>query len=122
MAIVILSIALPPLLGAFTESSMQTIYPSNAAIASFLATGRMEEIVARRYRSSDGYAALIAANFPPETPVAGFPGLDRSVTVSFVDADLNAVGGEQGYRKVRVSVTWDGGSNEISVERIFADF
>ena len=47
MATIILSVGLPPLIGAMAEGAMQSRVPSNATIASFLATERMEQIVAR---------------------------------------------------------------------------
>jgi len=122
MAIVILSIALPPLISAFVDASMQSILPANSAIASFLATERMEEIIARRYRATDGYAAVTTANYPAESPVSGFPRFNRAVSVTFTDAALNTVGSDQGYKKVRVAVTWNSGANEIKIERVFADF
>ena len=122
MALVILSIALPPLVTSFVEASMQSIYPANASVASFLAIERMEEIVARRYRGTDGYAAVTAANFAAESPVPGFPGFNRSVAVSYTDASLAPAGTDQGYKKVRVVVTWNNGAGQIAIERAFADF
>ncbi len=121
-AIVILSIALPPLMTAFVESANQSIAPMNAGVASLLAIERMEQIVARRYASTAGYGAVTAANFPAESPVSGFSGFDRTVAISEVDANLNAVGSPAGYRKVAVTVSWNGGSDNIVIERVFADF
>ena len=121
-ALTILAIALPSLIRSFADASNQTIYPSNAAVASFLAIEKMEEIVARRYRGTDGYAALVAANFPAESPVSGFSIFNRTVTISFVNSSLAAVGSDQGYKKVNVSVTWEAGARELKVEHVFADF
>ena len=111
MAIVILSIALPPLISAFADAAHQSIHPSNAAIASFLATERMEEVIARRFRATDGYDAVTMPNFPNESPVAGFPGFDRTMLMLPVG----------NYKRVRVTVTWKGGANQIFVERLFAE-
>jgi hypothetical protein len=122
MAVVILSVALPPLMVSFVEASIQSIYPANASVASFLVIERMEEIIARRYRQTDGYQAVTAANFPAEAPVSGFPGFSRSVTVSYTGASLAPAGSDQGYKKVRVAVTWNGGAEQIAIERVFADF
>jgi Tfp pilus assembly protein PilV len=121
-AVVILSIALPAMITAFADSARQTVFPSQSAVASYLAIERMEEIIARRYRSSDGYAAVTTANFPAESPVNGFSIFNRAVTVEFVNAALATVGSDQGYKKVTVTVTWDSGARRIGVERIFADF
>lgn len=121
MAIVILAIALPPLIDAFSDAAIQSIHPANAAVASFLATERMEEIIARRFRANDGYGAVTQANYPSETPVAGFSRFNRSVTVTFTDSALNSQVSDMGYKLVRVTVTWNAGANEIYIERLFAD-
>jgi len=133
MAMVILSIAMPPMIGAFIDASHQSIKPSFATVASFLATERMEEIIARRYRDNTGYDAIeTTINFPAENPVPNIPVesllppkfsfFSRSVTVTFTDAALVAVGSDLGYKKVRVSVTWNNGADEIFIERVFANF
>jgi len=126
MALVILGIALPPLVTAYADAARQSIHPAQAAVASFLAVDRMEEIVARRYRGREagvsGYEALNSANFPEETPVPGFPGFSRFVTIAEVDAALQPSPTAVGYRRVRVTVTWNGGQDRLVVERVFADF
>ncbi|HPF39903.1 MAG TPA: hypothetical protein P5081_02010 [Phycisphaerae bacterium] len=119
-AIVILSIALPGLISAFAEASHQSIRPYQQSIASMLAVERMEEIIARRCRGTDGYDAVTTANFPAESPVSGFPAFSRTVSVSYVDSALNAAGSDQGYKLVTVKVS--GAGAEIDIERVFADF
>lgn len=121
-AVVILSVGLPPLVKSFADSSMASHLPVNATIASFLATERMEQIVARRYRNDSGYAALTTVNFPTESPVTGFPRFTRTVTISEVTSALAASGSAVGYRKVRVTVTWQPDNSSMSIERVFADF
>ena len=121
-AIVILSVGLPPLVKAFADSSMQSHLPVNSTIASFLATERMEQIVARRYRNDTGYTALTTVNFPAESPVTGFPRFNRTVTISEVTSSLAASGSPVGYRKVRVTVTWQPNNASMSIERVFTDF
>ncbi len=121
-ALVILSIALPPLVVSFADAARQSIYPVNASAASFLAIDRMEQIVARRYRDDGGYDAVTTASFPDEGSLTGFPGFARSVSVSYVDQDLNPAGSDVGYKLVRVGVSWNGGAGEVRLERVFADF
>lgn len=125
-AVTILAVALPPLVQSFADASRQAIHPTQATVAAFLAIDRMEEIVARRYRGTQNgvrpYDAITAANFPAETPVAGFTGFDRRVTISEVNSALQPSGTPVGYRKVRVAVSWNSGGNEIVIERLFADF
>lgn len=121
-AMAILSVALPPLISAFAESSRQTIFPSNSAVASFLAIERMEEIMARRYRGTDGYTALTTANFPSEAPVSGLPLFTRTVTIAYVTSGLAPSAEDQGYKKVTVTVTWHNGAQTLSIEHVFAQF
>ena len=121
-AVVILGIAMPTLMRAFTDSAKQSIQPTNATIASFLAIERMEEVIARRYKSTSGYADLIAANFANETPVTGFTRFNRTVTFSEVTSSLAASGSPVGYRKARVTVSWNSGASSLVIERVFADF
>ncbi|HWL94705.1 MAG TPA: hypothetical protein VNT79_14380 [Phycisphaerae bacterium] len=120
MALIILGVAMPTLMNSFVDASSQTVKPTLATIGSFLATERMEEIIGRRYRADDGYGAMTTANFPNESPISGFPAFSRTVTVSYVNSALAGVGGDQGYKLVRVRVTWSGGA--VAIERIFADF
>jgi hypothetical protein len=126
MALTILGIALPPLIASFADASRQTILPAQATVASFLATERMEQIVARRYRGIYGgqraYTAVSVAEFPDEVPVTGFTSYERRVTVTEIDHLLNPVGSPAGYRKVRVTVSWNGGVDHLFIERVFADF
>ena len=122
MAMVILAVAMPPLMNAFVEASHQSIHPSKATIAAFLATERMEQIIARRYRNSEGYAAVSTANFPNESSVSGFVGFSRSVSITPVDALFSPVGTDEGYKLVRVTVSWSGGTESVRVERVFSDF
>ncbi len=119
-AIIILSVALPTLLTAYGEASHQSIRPYQQSIASMLAIERMEEIVARRYRGTDGYSAVTTSNFPNESPISGFTTFSREVSVSFVDAGLNPAGSDQGYKLVKVKVI--GNQTDIEIERVFADF
>lgn len=119
-AIVILSVALPSLMSAYAEASHQSIKPYQQSIASMLAVERMEEIIARRFRGTDGYDAVTTTNFPSESPVSGFPAFDRSVSVLLVDSSLGVVGSDQGYKLVTVEVSGNGAS--IEIERVFADF
>ena len=122
VAIVILSVALPSLMMAFADASVQSIGPYRRSIGSYLAIERMEEIIARRYRGTDGYDAITTGNFGSEASINGFSGYARDVAINFVDGDLNSVGSDEGFKRVTVSVSWDGGAGDIDVEHIFADF
>ena len=120
-ALVILSVALPPLVGAMAESAQQSIRSTYTTVASFLATERMEEITARRNQAG-GYAQVVAANFPAETPVSGYPNYSRSVAITEVAADLTTPQSGSGLKKVVVTVQWDGGTRQVKVAHLFADY
>lgn len=122
MALAVLSISLPSLMAAFANASTQGILPSNSTVASFLAIGRMEEIIARRYRGTDGYSAITTANFPAESAVSGYSMFSRTVSVDYVTPTLASAGSDQGYKKVTVTVGWNSGAQRIRIERVFADF
>jgi len=125
MCIVILSVALPPLMSSFIEASNQSIFPIRESSASFLVVERMEAVIARRYRGTDGYSALTVptvAEFPDEFPVSGFVAYSRAVRVAYVNSDLSAAVSDQGYKLVTVTVTWDGGARQLDIERVFANF
>lgn len=126
MAIVILSIALPPMMASFADSSRQSIRPSNATVASFLAIDKMEEIVARRFRGADGYAQMdsIAG---AESSITDFPLFSRTtlienVSIDYVTGTLTTSVGETGYKRARVTVGWNGGAESMVIEHLFADF
>jgi len=122
LALMILSVGLPPLMVCFAEASIQSVRPAQATIAAFLAQERMEEIIARRYRKTDGYGALTTSEFPPEAVVAGYPGFSRSVAIRYATADLGTSASDVGYKVVRVTVGWRSGAESIEIEHAFADF
>lgn len=125
MVLVILAVAMPPLISAFAESSMHAILPTQMTVASFLAIERMEEVIARRARGTDGYDALTVpqiAAFPDESPVTDFPQYYRTVRVANVNHELSETGSDQGYKKVVVTVAWNGGDRQLVIERVFARF
>jgi Tfp pilus assembly protein PilV len=122
LALMILSVGLPPLMVCFVEAAAQSVRPAQATIAAFLAQERMEEIIARRYQGTDGYDALTTANFPSEAEVAGFPGFSRAVSIRYATAGLATAASDEGYKVVRVTVAWRGGAESIEIEHAFADF
>jgi len=121
MALTILAIALPPMIQAFADASRQTILPANDAVAGFLAIEKMEEIVARRYRGTDGYSGIDSL-VGTENPVSGYSYFTRTVTKAFVTSSLAASGSDVGYKKFTVTVTWQSGAKQLVIEHAFADF
>jgi len=120
-AIVILSVALPPLILSFADASVQSIKPAAAQVAAFLVTERMEEIIARRHQTG-GFDQVTVANFPSENPVSGFAGYERSVAVTEVATDLTTPQVNSGLKNVVVTVSWDGGARQVQTARLFASY
>lgn len=108
VAVVVLAVAIPPMLWAIREAHQQRVNPVLLSRARWLATERLEDIIADRHSTTRGYAYLLPANYPPESPVAGFDGFTRSVTLAETDADLVTAG--SGYMNVTVDVSWTDGA------------
>src|SRR5262245_26451686 len=122
-ALVILSIGLTPMMAALTDGASETIDTTQASVASFLVTERMEQIVAARYRAVSGYTLVTSANFPNETPVSGFSAFNRTTTIQEVAAgDLSTAQSASGIKRVTVAVSWRSGARQMSLTRIFTDY
>ena len=103
-AIVILAIALPPMLFAVRDAHVQRVNPMLASQARWLATEKLEDILADRHSETRGYDYLTPGNYPAEPSVSGFPAFGRSVTFAETEADLSSPG--DGYMTVTVHVSW----------------
>ena len=103
-AIVILAIALPPMLFAIRDAHVQRVNPMLASQARWLATEKLEDILADRHSETRGYDFLTAGNYPAEPSVSGFPAFARSVSLTETGPDLVTPG--QGYMTVTVQVSW----------------
>ena len=103
-AIVILAIALPPMLFAVRDAHVQRVNPMLASQARWLATEKLEDILADRHSDTRGYDYLTGGNYPAEPSVSGFPAFSRSVTFAETEADLSSPG--DGYMTVTVHMSW----------------
>jgi hypothetical protein len=86
----------------------------------------MEAVVARRYQGTDGYDQL-GTMAGTEAAVSGFSKYSRTtsvetVAVNYATGAITVSGSDVGYKRVRVSVAWDGGSEQIVVEHLFSNF
>ena len=100
LVIVVAAVALLPLSMLFANSSIRSGDAQNASVAVQLAEARMEEITADKNSPARGFAYLVPANYPPESPVAAFPGYSRSVAIA-PDSTYDGVT----FRTVNVTVT-----------------
>lgn len=106
IAIVILSVAVPAMFWAVRDAAERRAEPVMLNRARWLAAEKIEDVLADRANPSRGYAYVVAANYPAESPVAGFAGFARQVTVAERGPDL--VGAGTGYKVVTVRVDYAG--------------
>ena len=122
-AMVILSIAIPPMLWAVRDAHSGRVDVVLSSRARWLATEKLEDIIADRHSTTRGYNYLIAGNYPAESPVTGFPNFNRSVNLTETQADLSTPG--SGYMNVTVSVTWNdamGTARTMAVSTVLTDY
>jgi Tfp pilus assembly protein PilV len=79
LIIVITAIAVLPLSMLFANTSIRSGDARNATIAAQLAQAKMEELTADKNSPTRGFSYLVTGNYPAESPVAAFPGYNRSV-------------------------------------------
>jgi hypothetical protein len=103
-AVVILAIGIPPMLWAIGDAHIQRVNPLLASRARWLATAKLEDVIADRHSGTRGYAYLVPSNYPAETPVAGEPAFSRVVSLTETGPDLITPG--TGYTTVEIAVTW----------------
>ena len=122
-AIVLLSIAIPPMLFSIREAQHHRVNPVLSSKARWLVTEKLEDIIADRHSTTRGYGYVIAANYPAENPISGYTGFARSVTISETAADLVSAG--TGYKRVTVSVGWTdttGAARTLAITTILTDY
>ena len=103
-AVVMLAIAIGPIVWAISEAHVQRIDPVMASRARWLASEKIEDILADCNSTTRGYDFLATASYPLEASVSGFPAFGRSVSISETGPDLVSAG--TGYKKVQVDITW----------------
>jgi prepilin-type N-terminal cleavage/methylation domain-containing protein len=114
-SIVIVAVALPPMLWAIRDAHAQRVNAVLASRARWLATEKLEDVIADRHSTTRGYAYLVPGNYAAESPVATDPDFDRTVSLSETEADLTTTG--DGYMNVTVTVSWtDAGGDARSLD------
>jgi len=124
-AVVILSIAVPPMLWAINEAHVQRVDPVMTSRARWLAVEKLEDIIADRHSTTRGFSYLTTGNYPAENPVTGFGAFNRSVALNETDADLVSTSGNLGYMNVDVTVTWNDGtgtSRSLTIATVVTDY
>ena len=82
LIIVIAGVAVLPLSMLFANASIRSGDARNATVAAQLAQAKMEEIAADKNSPLRGFAYLVAANYPAESPVPAFSNYSRSVSIA----------------------------------------
>ncbi len=115
-AITILAVAIPPMLWAVQEAQIQRVNPMLASRARWLATEKLEDIIADRHSTgARGYGYLDPNPYPPELggSITGYEQFSRTVTIDPETlADLVTVSAGGGYTTVTVSVGWDNATGD----------
>lgn len=125
IAVVVLSVAVPPMLWALREARLARADPIHTSTARWLAAEQLEDIIADRHSATRGYAWLIGANYPDEPVVPGFPVYARSVAIAETGPDLAGALPGGGYKRVSVTVTWSaaGGSpRSLSIATVLTEY
>lgn len=104
IAIVLLSISVPPMVWSLRQAHVQRVNPMMASQARWLATERLEDVIADRHSTLRGYDWVINANYAAEASVTGFPAFARSVNI--VERAANLVSAGTGYKRITVTVSW----------------
>lgn len=112
-SIVILAVAVPPMMWAIREAEAERVTPVMASRARWLAVEKLEDIIADRHSTTRGWAHLVPANYTAETPVSGFTGMNRTVTLTEYTWNLATTSSDGGYMVVDVDVTWTDGTGTL---------
>jgi hypothetical protein len=121
--IVILTIALPPMLWAIRDSHARRVNPIMSSKARWLASEKLEDIIADRHSTTRGYPYLIAGNYAAENPIGGFSGFSRSVSFAETTGDLVTIG--TGFKRATVTVSWadaTGVSRALSLSTVITEY
>ncbi len=127
-AVIILAVAIPPMMWAIREAQDRRIDPILTSRARWLATSKLEDIVADRHSQSGsrGYTYLVAGNYPAEATgtIAGYPQFSRSATFN-ITGPPPAFAAGIGYKHVTVTVGWTnshGSASSFAVATIMTEY
>ncbi len=103
-AMVVLAVAIPPMLFALRQATIDRIDPVRFSQARWLATERLEDVLADWRSATRGYDYIAQANYRDESPVPDHPAFSRSVRITETGPDLRTAGA--GCKTVTVAVHW----------------
>lgn len=82
IVILVMSVALLPLITQMVQATIHGMDGQAASTAGFLARERLEQVLADANAPGVGYANILTARYPAESPLPGFAGFARTTTVS----------------------------------------
>jgi len=121
--VLVMSIAVPPMLLAIRDAQARRAGITQASRARWLATERLEDIIADRHSTTRGYTHIQSANYPDETDLPDSPGFARRVAIAETGSDLATPG--QGYKRITVEIDWIvplHGSSTLTLSTVVTDY
>jgi hypothetical protein len=115
LVILLVGVGIVPILAMFREAARQSPVSELQTRAALLAAERMEELVRDRLDPGRGYDWIVAANYPVDGAIAGFPGFTRTTTI---EPDTTISGAP--IRRVRVTVA-NAGAAAVDLRTWFAE-
>ena len=123
VSIVILGTATPAILWAVRQAHRDRVGPVQASRARWLATEKLEDIIADRHSSTRGYTYLNSGNYAAESSITGYAGFTRSV--AFVETGPDLITSGSGYMKATVTVGWtdtSGVAQALAISTVITDY
>ncbi len=123
MAVLVIAVMVPSTLVLIRDAHVRRASPVLASRARWLASEKLEDVIADRNSTTRGWSYVQDASYPAENPVNGFANFSRSVAIVETGPDLITSG--TGYKRVTVTVTWTDprrGTSSFSLATAVADF
>ena len=123
ISLVILSVAVPPMLWAIRQQEHDRVSPILASRARWLASEKLEDIIADRHSTTRGYSYVTSGHYSNESSITGFPGFTRSVSITETAGDLSSTG--TGFKKAVVTVGWTdpgGIARTLAISTVVTDY
>ena len=129
LAIVILTLAIPPMLWAIRQAHVQRVNPMRISMARWLAIEKLEDLIADRHSTTRGWDYVKdPTKYLDETPVTGYAGFDRRVTLAqhgpWDNTTSSWTAGTE-YLEATVHVDWTdalGGDRTLQISTIITNY
>lgn|GEM_PF-346041 len=106
IALTVLSLAVPGMFWAVRDAAQKRTDPVMISRARWLASEKLEDIIADRNSTTRGYTYVVTGNYAAEATVSAFTGFSRSVSITETASNLSSAG--TGYKTVAVTVSYPG--------------